>query len=170
MWVAELQLAPTLTLHRNVSMNIYSPTEADSWWVDSLRKFFIDNQNLQIDGTTQTPVKPAYTPILYGEDNGFFGKKHTEEQKLAWSRMKKGVPQGPKSEEHKQKLRRPKSNKENYKGSPGKITCINKIGQAIQIETSVYHAQKISGLPMEMWEYVNTRSKEAIKRKNTKIV
>lgn len=146
-------------------MNIYSPTEADSWWMDSLRQFFRDNRNIQIEGALQTPVPPAFIPILYGVDNGFFGKKHTKEQKLAWSLMKKGVPQGPKSEITKQRLRKPKYSNKNYKGTPGKITCINKDGVAKQITTELYHSQKMSGLPVQDWEYVSTTSKEAKNRK-----
>jgi hypothetical protein len=102
---------------------------------------------------------------MYGKENPFKGKKHTDEQKLLWSIKKKGVPQGPKSEECKLKLRKPKSNKQNYKGSPGKITCINKQGIAVQISKDVYNLQKMSGLPMCEYEYVNTNSKEARSRK-----
>jgi hypothetical protein len=69
------------------------------------------------------------------------------------------------TEESLRKLRKPKKNKENYKGSPGKITCINKQGRAIQINKDLYNLQKESGLPVSEWEYVNTNSKEANLRK-----
>jgi hypothetical protein len=102
---------------------------------------------------------------MYGKQNPFKGKKHSEEQKKLWSESKKGIPQGPKTEECKRKLRKPKKSKENYKGSPGKITCINKMGIAVQITVEMYHNQKNNGAPMEEWEYVNTRSKIAKQRK-----
>jgi hypothetical protein len=102
---------------------------------------------------------------MYGKENPFKGKKHTEEQKKKWSEQKRGIPQGPKSEECKQKLRRPKANRINYKGSPGKITCIDKQGKPVQINVDIYYAQKQLGISIEEYEYVNTNSKEAKRRK-----
>jgi hypothetical protein len=70
------------------------------------------------------------------------------------------------TEETLKKLRQPKKNKENYKGTPGKITCINKQGLTIQINKEVYNQQKLTDLPVSEWEYVNTNSKEAKVRKS----
>jgi hypothetical protein len=69
------------------------------------------------------------------------------------------------TEETYKKLRKPKLCKDNYKGSPGKICVIKKNGEAIQITTEIYNKQKDSGLPMEQWEFVSTRSKVARIRK-----
>jgi hypothetical protein len=113
---------------------------------------------------------PVYRPILFGEDNGFYGRKHKPEQIKSWSEMRLGEKNpnyGGKAftEETYKKLRRPKTNTINYRGSPGKITCIDKSGKAIQISKDLYNEQKSLDLPIEEWEYVNTNSKEAKKRK-----
>ena len=107
---------------------------------------------------------------MCGDKNPFSGKTHSTEQKRKWSEMRLGDKNpnyGGKAftEETLYKLRRPKSKKENYKGSPGKITCINRNGIAIQITTDLYNKQKESGLPVADWEFVSTRSKEAEKRR-----
>lgn len=107
-----------------------------------------------------------------GELNPFFGKSHSDGQKIKWSEMRLGVLNpnyGAKAftEETYKLLRRPKSNKENYKGSPGKINCINKNGKAVQITTAEYHKQKLVSNNPADWEYVATRSKEAILRKKS---
>ena len=104
------------------------------------------------------------------EKNPFYGRKHSVELKEKWRNMRLGENNpnfGGKSwtKESIEKLRKPKSNKENYKGSPGKITCIDKNGQAQQISTELYRQQKQSGLPMCEWEYVNTNSRVAADRK-----
>jgi hypothetical protein len=101
---------------------------------------------------------------------GTVGYKHTPEQIKAWSDMRLGDKNpnyGGKAwtEETFKKLRQPKKNKENYKGSPGKICVINKLGEAIQITTEIYNKQKDSGLPMEQWEFVSTVSKIAKNRR-----
>lgn len=117
---------------------------------------------------------------LKGEKNGMFGKtkeqnpfykkSHSSEQKKIWSEMRLGEKNpnyGGKAftEETYEKLRKPKLNKINYKGSPGKITCINKLGEAIQISKDLYNSQKNSSLLVTEWEYVNTNSKEAKRRR-----
>lgn len=107
-----------------------------------------------------------------GENNPFSGKQHTIKQKLIWSEMRLGNKNpnyGGKAftQETLLKLRKPKPNKENYKGSPGKMCCINKEGKSIQIDKQIYHDQKISGIEAKDWEYVNTNSKEAKNRKET---
>ena len=115
-------------------------------------------------------VPPAFIPVLYGEENGFYGKKHKPEQVKKWSEMRlgeknpnyRGKAFTPKTIE---KLRVPKKSKENYRGTPGKITCINKKGEAIQITKELYNSQKTSSLPISEWEYVNTNSKEAKNRR-----
>lgn len=109
-------------------------------------------------------------PSGSGDKNPFFGKKHSEEQKQKWSENKKGSL-NPNydgkafTEETIKKLKKPKQRKENYKGSPGKITCIDKSGKAVQITTDMYNEQKKSGTPMSEWNFVNTRSKEALFRR-----
>lgn len=107
---------------------------------------------------------------MYGKPNPFKGKSHSEEQKKIWREMKLGEKNpnyGGKSftEDTLKKLRKPKSNKENYKGSPGKITCIDNDGNAVQISVDEYNSQKELNIPTEQWKYVATRSKEAIRRK-----
>lgn len=101
-----------------------------------------------------------------GELNPFYNRKHSEEQIRNWSESRLGELNpnfGGKAftEETLKKLRRPKPNKENYRGSPGKVTCIDKQGNAIQIEKEIYQRQKLYGLDPHLWEYVNTNSKEA---------
>lgn len=150
-------------------MNIYSPCKNDDFFVD-LQKWCKNNTLSEDDLKNSKTVPPVYTPILFGKDNGFYGKKHSPEQIKFWSEMRLGEKNpnyGGKSftEETLKKLRQPKKNKENYKGTPGKITCINKRGQAIQIDKILYNKQKESGLPVHMWEFVNTNSKEAKNRK-----
>ena len=100
------------------------------------------------------------------EQNPFYNKKHKPEQIKAWSDMRLGNKnpnyQGKSfTEETYKKLRQPKKCKDNYKGSPGKICCIDKNGVAKQISTELYNSQKKFGLPMEQWEYVSTTSKVA---------
>lgn len=148
-------------------MHIYSPTEEDSWWVDDLRNFIKNDKSFK---NYERPEKLPPSTVLFGKDNGFYGRKHTPEQKKLWSDMRLGEKNpnyGGKSwtEESLKKLRQPKKNKENYKGSPGKICCIDKKGNAIQISKEVYQQQKLSGLSACDWEYVNTNSKEAKIRK-----
>jgi hypothetical protein len=150
-------------------MNIYSPYKNDDFFND-LREWCKNNPLNVDDLENSKSVPPVYTPILFGKDNGFYGKKHTPEQIKSWSEMRLGEKNpnyGCKAwtEETFRKLRQPKKNKENYRGTPGKITCINKQGQAIQIDKNLYNKQKDSGLPVYMWEYVNTNSKEAKNRK-----
>lgn len=104
------------------------------------------------------------------EKNPFYGKKHSIEQKRIWTDMRLGDKNpnaGGKAftQETLLKLRRPKANKQNYNGTPGKITCINKNGIAVQVTTEQYHSQKSLNIPIDQWEYVNTRSKEAARRK-----
>lgn len=101
----------------------------------------------------------------YGKPSTFAGRRHTDAQKKLWSEMKRGIPQGPKSEETKIKLRVSKKNKENYKGTPGKITCINKQGLAVQIYKEQYNKQKETKLDVSEWEFVNTNSNEAKRRR-----
>jgi hypothetical protein len=153
-------------------MNIYS--RLDDEFIIALRQYIKNNPLTEEDKVQGRGVKPVYTPILFGIDNGFYGKKHTKKQIKAWSEMRLGEKNpnyGGKAwtEESLKKLRKPKNNKENYKGSPGKITCINKLGQSVQIQSAVYNAQKESGLSTSNWEYVNTNSKEAKKRKSLRI-
>lgn len=154
--------------------SLYAPNHNDEL-ISDLRNFIRDNPLTEEDFKTRTNIKPVYTPILYGADNGFYGKKHKPGQIKAWSDMRLGEKNpnyGGKAftEESLRKLRQPKKNKENYKGTPGKITCINKQGQAIQINKELYNQQKESGLPVCDWEYVNTNSKEAKLRKASIIV
>lgn len=112
---------------------------------------------------------PMYGKI--GELNPFFNKKHTIEQKKKWSETRLGENNpnfGAKSftEETYIKLRKPKINKQNYKGTVGKITCIDRNGRPIQISKELYNKQKeLSSNPSD-WEFVNTNSKEAKKRKD----
>jgi hypothetical protein len=151
-------------------MNIYSPTEEDSWWVNDLRNFIKNDKSFDVHQQHEKLPPPVYAPVLFGKDNGFYGRKHTPEQIKLWSDMRLGEKNpnyGGKAwtEESLIKLRQPKKSKKNYKGSPGKITCINKMGIPIQITTEMYHKQGEFGEAMENWEYVNTRSKEAKKRK-----
>jgi hypothetical protein len=109
-----------------------------------------------------------------GELNPFHGKKHNTEQKTKWRDMRLGEKNpnfGGKAftEETLKKLRMPKPPGSNYRGTPGKITCINKSGIAIQITAVEYNAQKSSGLPVRDWEYVSTTSKEAKIRKENNL-
>jgi hypothetical protein len=109
-----------------------------------------------------------------GELNPFYGRKHTLEQKEKWRKSRLGEKNpnfGAKSftEETYKKLRKPKINKENYKGTIGKITCINKQGKAIQISKEIYRKQKEISMNQSTWEFVNTNSKEAKKRKNNNV-
>jgi hypothetical protein len=121
---------------------------------------------------------------LKGEKNGMFGKTkeqnpfykktHSLDQKKKWREMRMGEKNsnyGAKSftEETYKKLRRPKPKGSNYKGTPGKITCIDKKGNAIQINKELYNCQKQSNKPPCDWEYVNTNSKEAKLRKLAKM-
>jgi len=151
-------------------MNIYLLNTEDEFF-EGIKLWMKENPLTEEDlaGATKC-VPPVYTPFLYGKDNGFYGRKHTEEQKKSWSEMRLGEKNpnyGGKSwtEESLKKLRQPKKNKENYKGSPGKITCINKQGSPVQINVEIYNKQKKSGKPICEWEYVNTNSKEAKVRK-----
>jgi hypothetical protein len=152
-------------------MNIYSSQQCDEF-VEDLRRWCKENPSAADEYKTKINVKPVFTPILFGEDNGFYGRKHTPEQIKAWSEMRLGE-KNPNyrakswTEETFKKLRQPKKNKENYKGTPGKITCINKKGLAIQINKEVYNQQKLTKLPVCEWEYVNTNSKEAKVRKKS---
>lgn len=105
-----------------------------------------------------------------GEQNPFYGKKHSAELKEKWREMRLGDRnpnyQGKSfTEKTYELLRRPKQNKENYKGSPGLITCIGKDGKTKQITCVEYHKQKeVSPCPAD-WEFVNVNSKEAKNRK-----
>jgi len=116
---------------------------------------------------------PETNPSGVGEKNPFFGKQHTDEQKEKWSKMRLGelnpnYQAKSFTEKTQNLLRRPKSNKQNYKGTPGKITCIDRCGNTKHITTKEYHDQKINSSDPADWEYVNTRSKEAQKRKEVK--
>ena len=107
-----------------------------------------------------------------GDKNPFYDKRHNPEQIQKWSETRLGELNpnfGGKAftEETLKKLRKPKPNKENYKGTPGKITCIDKNGNAVQIDKDVYSNQKLISSNQSEWEYVNTNSKEA-KRRRTK--
>jgi hypothetical protein len=149
-------------------MNIYS-IQPDDELFSGLREWCQNNPLSPEDLNNRAPPS-AFVPILFGADNGFYGKKHTPEQIKAWSDMRLGDKNpnyGGKAwtEESLKKLRQPKKNKENYKGSPGKICVINKLGEAIQITTEIYNKQKDSGLPMEQWEFVSTVSKIAKNRR-----
>ena len=150
-------------------MNIYTFDLEDDFFIE-MKLWMKENPLTEEDLAGARCVPPAYTPILFGKDNGFYGRKHTAEQIKSWSEMRLGEKNpnyGGKSltEESLIKLRQPKKNKENYKGSPGKITCINKQGLPIQINSEIYNKQKQTGKPVCEWEYVNTNSKEAIYRK-----
>lgn len=151
-------------------MNIYRIKPEDELF--SGFKEWSKNNPLEEPTSSEKLPAPPWIPILFGADNGFYGRKHTQEQIKSWSDMRLGEKNpnyGGKAftEETFKKLRRPKKNKENYKGSPGKICCIDKLGQAIQITTGIYNKQKESGLPMEQWEYVSTRSKVSKLRRQT---
>jgi hypothetical protein len=146
-------------------MNIYSIQPDDEIFLE-LKEWCKNNPLSLKDLGGKKHPPPAYVPILFGSDNGFYGKKHTPEQIKSWSNMRLGDKNpnyGGKAwtEESLKKLRQPKKNKENYKGSPGKICAINMFGEAIQITTEIYNKQKESGLPMQQWEFVSTVSKEA---------
>jgi len=132
--------------------------------------------NLIVENGLDGAPKGVKNGGLFGELNGMFGKtkeqnpfynkKHKPEQIKAWSDMRLGDKnpnyQGKSfTEETYKKLRQPKKCKDNYKGSPGKICCIDKNGVAKQISTELYNSQKKFGLPMEQWEYVSTTSKVA---------
>lgn len=150
-------------------MNIYSPDPDNEIFIE-MKIWMKKNPLTKEELLASKPVPPVYTPILFGKDNGFYGRKHTPEQIKAWSEMRLGEKNpnyGGKAwtKESLIKLRQPKKNKQNYKGSPGKITCINKQGLPIQIEVEIYNKQKQSGKPVCDWEYVNTNSKEAKIRK-----
>ncbi len=104
------------------------------------------------------------------ELNHFYGKKHSEETKKIISQKNSGKNNGNYgakafTQSTYQKLRQPKKNKQNYKGTPGKITCIDKFGKSVQIDTDLYRKQKLSNKSVSDWDYVNTNSKEAKKRK-----
>lgn len=106
-----------------------------------------------------------------GDKNPFYGKHHDTQQIHKWSETRLGELNpnfGGKAftDETLKKLRKPKPNKENYKGTPGKITCINKNGDAKQIDCETYNDQKNSGLDPKDWEYVSCTSKEAKRRRN----
>jgi hypothetical protein len=143
--------------------------------VDSTKWLNLQEEN-GMDGAPKGVYrKGASGPLngMYGKTgslNPFFGKKHSDEQKHLWSEMRKG-DRNPNYKaksftEHTRKLlKRPKSSKENYKGTPGKITCIDKQGKAIQITTEQYHKQKEIYSSISDWDYVNTRSKEAQRRR-----
>lgn len=125
------------------------------------------------DSVTSRFKNKETNPSGAGFKNSFYGKKHTDKQKEIWKNMRLGNKNpnyGAKSftEETYKKLRLPKNNKINYKGSPGKITCIDKAGKAIQINKELYNSQKLLNLPQSEWDYVNTNSKEAKIRKNAK--
>ena len=101
-----------------------------------------------------------------GQLNPFFGKQHTLKQKEMWSKSRIGKL-NPNydgksfTEETIIKLKRPKSNKKNYKGSPNQINCIDKLGNGVRISCDMYNNQKLLQIPMSDWEYVNTNSKVA---------
>jgi hypothetical protein len=146
-------------------MNIYSPKQDDELF-SAIKEWYKKNPLTLEDFGDRTSPPPTFIPILFGQDNGFYGKKHTPEQIKSWSEMRLG-DKNPNwkgksfTEETYKKLRQPKLCKDNYKGSPGKICAINKNGEAIQITTEIYNKQKDSGLPMEQWEFVSTVSKVA---------
>jgi len=150
-------------------MNIYSIQKDEEIFYEL--KEWCKNNPFKPDKTNAVKSVPSvYSPILFGPDNGFYGRKHTPEQIKAWSDMRLGEKNpnyGGKAwtAESLKKLSRPKKNKENYKGSPGKICVINKLGEAIQISNKIYNAQRQSGLPMEEWEFVSTVSKVAKQRR-----
>lgn len=151
-------------------MNIYS-VQPDDEFFSGLKEWCKNNPLTKEDLDNRAPPS-AFVPILFGEDNGFYGRKHTPEQIKSWSEMRLGEKNpnyGGKAwtEESLKKLRQPKKNKENYKGSPGKICAINKLGEAIQITTEIYNKQRECGLPMEQWEFVSTVSKVAKLRRRT---
>ena len=137
--------------------------------------------NLQDENGFDGAPKGVYREGVFGEKNGMFGKSgelnpffsktHSIEQKEAWSEMRLGIKNpnyGGKAftEETLNKLRSPKPNKENYKGTPGKITCIDRNGKAVQISNQIYNHQKNISKDPQDWEFVTTRSKEAKRRKN----
>jgi hypothetical protein len=139
-----------------------------------------DWANLIIENGLDGAPKGVKNKGPRGEKNGMFGKtkelnpfynkNHSLEQKQKWSEMrlgKKNPNYGAKSftKETYEKLKRPKPVGSNYRGSPGKITCIDKSGNPIQISKEIYNNQKKTNLPVIEWEYVNTNSKEAKRRK-----
>jgi len=149
-------------------MDIYFHPE-DEILLD-IREFIKNNRIKKEELGCLKHAPPVYRPILFGEENGFYGKKHKPEQIKAWSEMRLGVKNpnyGGKAftEETYKKLRKPKPEGSNYRGSPGKITCIDKNGKAIQISKEIYNNQKNLNLPVTEWEYVNTNSNEAKRRK-----
>jgi hypothetical protein len=109
-----------------------------------------------------------------GEQNPFYKRTHSAEQKKIWREMRLGDKNpnyGGKAftEETYKKLKRPKPKTGNFRGTPGKITCINKVGEAVQIDKDLYNKQKTSGLPVSDYEFVNTNSREAKNRRLLKI-
>lgn len=104
------------------------------------------------------------------ELNPFYGKTHPIELKDKWSKNRIGEL-NPNykgkafTEKTIDKLRRPKQNKDNYKGSPNQINCIDKLGNGVRISCELYNSQKSLNIPMNEWEYVNCNSKAAKLRK-----
>lgn len=154
-------------------MNIYSPKQGDAIleFFSDFKEWCHNNPLTSEDVESKKLPAPPWIPILFGKDNGFYGKKHTPEQIKAWSDMRLGDKNpnyGGKAwtEETLRKLRQPKKNKENYKGTPGKICGVDKCGRNIQISADLYNKQKESGLPMSEWEFVSPVSKEAKNRRH----
>lgn len=171
-WISEPFYDRDLLTEFSIFLSEFFDIEKSSEWANLITENGLDGapKGVKVKG-------------LKGEKNGMFGKTkeqnpfykktHSSEQKKIWSEMRLGEKNpnyGGKAftEETYKKLRIPKLKTHNYKGTPGKITCINKLGEAIQISKDLYNSQKNSDLPVIEWEYVNTNSKEAKKRKQNK--
>jgi hypothetical protein len=113
---------------------------------------------------------------LYGENNGFFNKKHSEETKSKISAKLKGHWKGDLNPIHKivaegkhnwqgdyQKNLQTKLVKEGKHHLLGTVPVINKNGIRSRISKDEYYSQ--SG-PKDHWEYINPNTTEGKRRKS----
>jgi hypothetical protein len=173
LWVSEPFYDKELLEEFAVFFSDFFEIETSSEWANLIAENGLDGAPKGIKREGLSGEKNG----MYGKRgslNPFYGKQHTESQKQLWSEMRLGE-KNPNfkaksfNEETYKKLRRPKSSKANYKGTPGKITCIDIAGIAVQIDIEIYNQQKQSNKPVHEWQYVNTNSNEAKKRKLAKL-
>ena len=74
-------------------MNIYN--RLDDEFIIELRQYIKNNPLTKEDKVKGEGIKPVHTPILFGRDNGFYGKKHTDEAKEKIRQKKIGTKFSP---------------------------------------------------------------------------
>lgn len=80
------------------------------WFLEDVRQWFLDNpiEDEALKKCSKFIGKIPSYPVMKGEDHPMYGKKHSEETKKKMRSSKIGLKKGPLSEEHKDKLRKPR--------------------------------------------------------------